>query len=234
MMAATTSKKMTLLELLMTEGLIDQDQHDRIKEEYDRSKRSVIRILQDTGVLSEDLRIDFLHRQTKTPVVSLENVTPRADVVGYMTRDMCRLHHVVPIRREGSSVLLAMEDPTDMALLADLEKVFEANIRPVLATSDEIRDTIERLPEVENAITAPPKVESTLHKLLSSLSLTILAFTPMILSFYFININPYGREWYTNLGFTQFETGLVFLISWGSWAALAYFINDLIFGFTKE
>ncbi|MCC5875131.1 MAG: hypothetical protein JJU11_02825 [Candidatus Sumerlaeia bacterium] len=233
-MATTTSTRSSLIDRLQTEGLIDQEQKDRILEEYDRSKRSVIRILQDTGVLSEDLRIDFLHRQYKTPVVKLDNVTPRSDVVGFMTRDMCRLHHVVPIRRDGSSVLIAMEDPTDMALLADLEKVFDANIKPVLATSDEISDTIERLPEVETAITAPPKVESTGHKLLSTFSLVLLAFTPMILSFYFININAYGREWYASLGFSQFETGLVFLISWGSWAAIAYFINDLIFGVSNE
>lgn len=229
-MAVTSSQRMSLADLLFTEGLIDKSQRDQAIEEYDRSKRSLIRILHDMGALSEDHRIDFLHRKYECPVVNLKDVTPRPEVAGFLSPEMCRLHHVVPIRKEGGAVLIAMEDPTDVNLVADLEKVFSATVKPVLATVDEIIGTIDRLPMTDTAARGEDDEPTGLHKLASTLTLVLLAFTPMIASFYYIMISPQGQEWYASFGLTQFETGLVFMISWGSWAAIAYFINDLLFG----
>lgn len=230
-MAVTSPQRMSLADLLFTEGLIDESQRDQAIEEYDRSKRSLIRILHDMGALSEDHRIEFLHRKYACPVVKLDDVTPRADVTGFLSPEMCRLHHVVPIRREAGAVLMAMEDPTDMALIGDLEKVFSATIKPVLATVDEILETIDRLPQGQTMEAAGRADEpSGLRKLVSSLFLVVLAFTPMIVSYYYIMVNAAGQEWYASFGLTRFETGLVFMIAWGSWAAIAYFINDLLFG----
>jgi hypothetical protein len=225
---------MSLADFLLAEGVISREQRDRALEESDAKKVPVLRVLQEMGALSDADRIKVLHRKANIPVVSLEDVVPRPEVAGFISRDICRHHRVVPVRKESGGIMVAMEDPTDIDLIADLEKVFGTTVRPVLAPLSDIMETIDRLPESGAPTYAEPEARSWTKGLLSTVSLIILAFGPIVGSFYFININEFGREWYASYGFTNFETGLVFLIAWGCWASLAYFLNDLIFGTPKE
>lgn len=230
-MSVTTSPRLTLADSLLKEGTISRSQYERAVQEYEQTKRSLVRILTDMGALNDDARMKVLQKNFNYEVVRLKDVVPRADVVGFVSRDLCRRHHLVPLRIEENSVLVAMEDPSDVRVIEDVEKLFGRNVKVVLASSDEILETVERLPELSHggAMTSEAP-HGTGYKVIASLSLLALALIPMALSYYFIFYTATGADWYAGFQFETFETMLVLMIAWGSWAAIAYFFNDLIFG----
>jgi hypothetical protein len=232
-MAATTaisSARITLADSLLKEGLIDRDQYEQALAEYDRTKRSLVGILMDMGAMTDQSRVEFLARKTQCEVVKLKDVVPSYDVAGYISREMCRRQHLVPLRLDNNRVVIAMQDPSDLRTISDLERLFGTSIRPVLASGAEINETIERLPE-EGRAPKPATIEvGTGQKLLSTLSLLMLTLVPMGISYWYIFHNPAGQEWYAGFEFEVFETALVLMVAWGSWASISYFINDLFFG----
>lgn len=233
-MAASTSgilRKPSIVEFLLKDGLISQDQHDRALQEHEATKRSFVRILADMGALSEDARLDLLSRQTGAKVVSLDKVVPNAEVATVLTRSICRKAGIVPLRMdESGAIILAMEDPSDVRTIADIEKLYNHPIKPVLARRKEILETIERMPE---GVVLATEDETLGHRLMNHLTLTLLCFGPMAAFFYFIGYTNVGRDWYAGFQFEAFESILFFVVVWGSWAAMSYFINDLLFGKPK-
>ncbi len=229
-MAVATPPRMTLADILLKEGVISDEQHERALLEYDRTKRSIVRILTEMGVLPEDTRINILRRRLNCELVKLRDVIPSAEVSGYVTKDMCRRLHAVPLRLTDGTVLVAMEDPTDMRAIQDLERVYGTSVRAVLASSSDIEETIERFPEVVEPEAGGRTDRGIGYKLTATLSLALLVFGPMMGFLYFISRSKVGLEWYSSFGFGTFENVLVFLVVWGSWAAIGYFLNDLLFG----
>lgn len=231
-MAVATPPRMTLADILLKEGIINRDQHSRAVQEYDRTNRSLVRILSDMEVLPDDLRLKILRKTFDCELVNLDGVTPSPEVARYVTREVCQRAHAVPLRIVDGTVLLAMEDPTDMRTLQDFERLFSRSVKPVLSSSRDIADAIERLPQSSDAnrVFAGEEKETLGHKLAATITLAVMVFGPMLSFMYYISRTATGSEWYGSFELSTFENALVFLIVWGCWASIAYFITDLIFG----
>lgn len=232
-MAAISTPRMSLADALLKEGVIDRDQHDRALKEYDRTKTSLIRILTEMGAINDHTRLEILRRSTDCDMINLENVVPSADVATHLTREQCRRMHLVPLRIDGNSVCVAMEDPTDLRALETIEKVFGKPAKPLLATSKQIFETIEKLPASDNSRDAVQLPRSWGYKLMSFLALLFFALAPMAIFYATVVLTNSGRKWYNGLGMSEFENALFFMVVWGSWAGIAYFLHDLIFGQKK-
>lgn len=229
-MATAAMKKETLADILLRDGFITQEQHDEALQQHGFTKRSLVRILSDMGAIDEDTRLRILRQRCSCDAVDLTDFTPEYSVVGRMTRKQCRRYHVVPLRRQGDAVVVAMEDPTDVRLLGDLEKIFGSPVKPVLAKSKSIADTIERLPELEDQTGVGPIIEPSVGwKISRRITLPLLVFLPLVFFYYVIVGTEAGKTWYGGLGLGTFEEILFFVVGWGSWAAIAYFLDDLIF-----
>jgi len=231
--STSSAARITLADSMLKEGLISREQYDQAIDEYNRSKRSLVGILTDMGALNDQKRIEFLARKTQCEIVRLKDVVPSMEVAGFMTRDLCRRQHLVPLRIDANRVVIAMQDPTDLRLISDLERLFGRSIKPVLAGSQEILDTIERLPLDNRPAVAGLEIGLG-YKLVSTFTLLLLTLAPMAASWWYVFQSPKGQEWYGAFSFTTFETALLLMVVWGSWAAISYFINDLIFGQSAE
>ncbi|MBI1290945.1 hypothetical protein GC173_06830 [bacterium] len=233
--SASSAARITLADSMLKEGIISREQYERAIDEYNRSKRSLVGILTDMGALSDQKRLEFLARKTQCEIVKLKDVVPSLDVAGFMTRELCRRQHLVPLRIDANRVVIAMQDPTDLRLISDLERLFGRNIKPVLASSAEILDTVERLPLENRTAATAPTIEIGLgYKLVSTFTLLLLTLAPMAGSWWYVFKYDKGQEWYSSFSFSTFETALLLMVVWGSWAAISYFINDLIFGQSAE
>lgn len=229
-MAIASPHRMSLADVLLKEKIINKDQYRRALEEYDRTRRSLVRILTDMEVLTEDLRMDILRKHTDCELVHLKDVVPSAEVAGYVTKETCQHAHAVPLRIDEAGVIVAMEDPTDIRTLGDFEKIFGLGVRPVLARSDEIAETIERLPEAMTGGAAPAEPEASLgYRIFSTVMLMVIVFVPLIFFYYFVNRTSQGAEWFGSFALNKFEIVLLYVVTWSSWAAVGYFIHDLLF-----
>jgi type IV pilus assembly protein PilB len=57
---------------------------------------------------------------------------------------LIRKYEVVPVKRTGNSLEVAMSDPTDLNIISDLQFAFGLTIKPVLALESEIKAFIQQ------------------------------------------------------------------------------------------
>lgn len=236
-MPTAAAPKGSLADVLLAEGAINQSDYEKAIKEYERSRRSLVRIFQEMGLITERKRLELLQRTMDVKVVNLRDYTPSSDVYGYISREVCRKRMAVPLRFEEGEVVVAMEDPSDIRTTSDLEKLFGRGVKAVLATETDIKECIEKLPDegISSLSGEVAKLDSkTGHRVASTLTLMLLVFAPTLTFYYWISQTATGQEWYQGFGFTTFENVLAFVVVWGSWAAVAYMINDLLFGESEK
>lgn len=131
------------------------------------------------GYLDEERLLGFLAESLNLLRVDLKwRAIPRA-VLELVPEDKAREYHVIPVDREvlhGTSyLLLATCDPTNLTNLDDLAFLTGCEIRPALASEEEIRAAIERCygGKLEPPVPSAPVPDSTpvdeqdkFHKLL--------------------------------------------------------------------
>jgi hypothetical protein len=86
-------------------------------------------------VMSEILRIPYINL--------FEPAIPEA-VLKLIKGDIAKKHHVVPVRKEGSTLTLAMFDPLDIEAMDEIRFITGLSIKPSLAMGSEIRDAIRK------------------------------------------------------------------------------------------
>ncbi len=64
------------------------------------------------------------------------------DLIGNLPINYAKQNEVLPLRREGNHILVAIADPTNFYALDDLRILFGADIRPMIASSYEIVNAI--------------------------------------------------------------------------------------------
>jgi type IV pilus assembly protein PilB len=61
-----------------------------------------------------------------------------------ISASLCRRHSLLPIRREGGTLIVAMADPNDILALDDVSAATRLRIRPVLADAKDLASAIDR------------------------------------------------------------------------------------------
>ncbi|GAA4749552.1 hypothetical protein GCM10025783_22340 [Amnibacterium soli] len=61
-----------------------------------------------------------------------------------ISANLCRRHHLLPIGREGGTLIVAMADPNDILALDDVSAATRLRIRPVLVDPKDLSTVIDR------------------------------------------------------------------------------------------
>lgn len=219
----------SVAERLLAEKLITEDALQSASEEAAKGDRPLLAILVEQGALSENDKLRFLNRSLGIPVVSLRDIMPRPEVSGFISAERCMKHRLVPLRIEGGKLLAAMEDPTDIAALTALQTAASMDVKPVLASGTDINLAISRTPDLE-AMEGKPRRKSS--SAVQKATLLVLTFIPAMAFYIAIFLNPSKEGFIAELD--GFGRVLFLIITWGSWASIAYFITDMVFGKPKR
>jgi type IV pilus assembly protein PilB len=131
-------------ELLVREKLISLQQLRQAQEEQNRSGQALGYTLQKLGFLSDTEITNFLSQQYRVPTINLEEYEIDADILKLVAREQCEKHKVLPVSRAGSSLVVAMADPTNLNAIDDLKFLTGFNVEPVIASEAAILAAIER------------------------------------------------------------------------------------------
>ena len=131
-------------ELLVREKLISLQQLRQAQDEQNRSGQALGYTLQKLGFLSDTEITNFLSQQYRVPTINLEEYEIDADIVKLVQKEQCERHKVLPVSRAGSSLVVAMADPTNLNAIDDLKFLTGFNIEPVIASEAAILAAIER------------------------------------------------------------------------------------------
>jgi type IV pilus assembly protein PilB len=99
------------------------------------------------GFLSEDKLLDVLAHQLSLPKINLNRSTIRVDALAMVKEDICKKYCLVPVVKKMktpmTSLLIAMNDPTDIEAIGTVEFAGNCRVAIALAPEREIRRVIQ-------------------------------------------------------------------------------------------
>jgi len=131
-------------EQLIHEGLVSREQLSKALDDARANGNRVGFSLVKLGFLGEQDLVRALARQHRIPAVDLERVKLDPKILKLVPTDIAIKHQVLPLRRVGRTLTVAMANPTDLGVLDDLKFVTRLDIEPVIAGDFSLRKIIEK------------------------------------------------------------------------------------------
>ncbi|ATW23987.1 GspE/PulE family protein [Candidatus Formimonas warabiya] len=103
------------------------------------------RVLVNLGYVSEQDIANVLEVQLGITQIKLGNILLLPDTIKLVPDNLIRQHRIVPIKKEGNKLTVAMVDPLNVVILDDLQIATGCIIEPVLATEREIESAVQKL-----------------------------------------------------------------------------------------
>jgi hypothetical protein len=131
-------------ERLVRSGLISADQL-AIASAHQRDHGGLLAvILVQFGAVSEGDLADRLHREYRVPLIELSSVEPTAEALQRVPLATAREHAILPIGLSGSTLTVAIADPSNVDGLAAVKFRSGCELRVTLAPARSLLQAIDR------------------------------------------------------------------------------------------
>jgi len=128
----------------LREGLVTQEQLNKALAEQRHNGTRVGYNLVKLGYVKETDLTRMLARQHKMPAVDLTKFTVDPRIAKLIPGELALKHSVLPLKRDGRTLTVAMSDPASMSVLDDIKFITRLDIFPVIAGEFTLRNAIEK------------------------------------------------------------------------------------------
>ncbi len=131
-------------EILVKDSLISADQ---LKQALDYQKKNGGRLgtcLVKLGLVSDDDITAVLSRQYGVPSINLKFYEVDPSVIKLVPQETAIRYQIVPLSRVGSTLTIAMTDPTNVFAMDDIKFMTGFNVEPVVASETAISEAIHK------------------------------------------------------------------------------------------
>jgi type IV pilus assembly protein PilB len=137
-------------DLLVREGVITKDQLEKALQEQRQNGTRVGYNLVKLGFVQEIELTKVLARQYKMPAVDLSKFEVDPKIVKLIPADLAIKNLVLPLKRDGRTLTVAMADPTNFSVIDDLKFITRYDIFPVIAGEFTLRNALEKIYESDD------------------------------------------------------------------------------------
>ncbi|OGP61284.1 MAG: type II secretion system protein GspE [Deltaproteobacteria bacterium RBG_13_61_14] len=138
-------------ELLVRDNLITPVQLQQALEEQKRHGGRLGANLTRMGFIKEEELTEFLSKQYGVPSINLSEFEIEDQVVRLIPEEVAQKHQVIAINRAGSTLIVAMADPSNIFAIDDIKFLTGYNIEVVVAPENAIKEAIDRYYSQSNA-----------------------------------------------------------------------------------
>ena len=131
-------------ELLVRENLITLSQLKDAQNEQRQTGERLAYTLTKLGFIGEKDLTSFLSKQYGVPAIDLSEYEIDETIIKLIPKDVAKQHQVIPINRAGSSLIVAMSDPSNIYAIDDIKFLTGYNVEVVVASEDALKDAIGR------------------------------------------------------------------------------------------
>ena len=131
-------------ELLVREKLITADQLKKAIEEQRSSGGRLGYNLAKMGYVNEKDLTTFLSKQYGIPAVDLNTTEIDPEVIKLIPENVANKYQVIPISRTGSTLVMAMADPSNIFAIDDIKFLTGYNVESMVASEVAIKAAIEK------------------------------------------------------------------------------------------
>jgi len=133
-----------IADMLLKMGLLTKAQYDQAALEQKSSNEPLSAILVRLGMVTENVAMQFMSRQFNVPAMDLNNFQVEPAVIKLIRPDIANKFMVIPIKRLGRALTLAMIDPSDIFALEDIKFLTGLDVKPVVAGYSAIKKLLEQ------------------------------------------------------------------------------------------
>ena len=141
-----TAVRREIGDLLVDNGVITQEDLDSVREEHSKTGDSIVDILSKKGLANESQLQNALELEYGVNFVTLCKAKTRPDdsAVKLLSEEFMRSNKVVGISHLGDRLTLAMVDPSDSAVLAEVQnKLAAVHIKSVVCVEDDLEEFLD-------------------------------------------------------------------------------------------
>ena len=149
-MATISLGSLQIGELLLREGLISREDLDLALQQQKETGTRLGFALVTSGALSEADLTRVLSMQYRVPAVELSETEIDPKILKLVPADFASKHLILPLRRVGRTLTVAMANPTDLSVIDDLKFVTRFDVDAVVAGEYTLRKAIDRYYEISN------------------------------------------------------------------------------------
>ena len=131
-----------LLDLVVSNGVIDQDQSEAIREESQSSGKQTRQILIDDGYIQEDDLLAMMASYQGCDTVDLSEVTFDTEVLHAVPANVARMYNLIPIAATAGTITLAVSNLVPPEVMDELMFVLTKDVQFVMAREKEVRDRV--------------------------------------------------------------------------------------------
>ncbi|HCP46156.1 MAG TPA: type II secretion system protein GspE, partial [Deltaproteobacteria bacterium] len=131
-------------ELLLREKLITPLQLQQAIEEQKNAGGRLGYQLTKMGFIEENELTAFLSKQYGVPSIDLNEFDIEPDIIKLIPKEVVLKHQIVPVNRTGSTLIVAMADPSNIFAIDDIKFLTGYNVEVVVASEQAIEGAVEK------------------------------------------------------------------------------------------
>jgi len=133
-------------ELLVANNLISREHLARALEEQKDSSGQLRlgTILIKNDFISETDLTSFLSKQYGVPSINLAELEVDAAVIKIIPADIAQKYQIIPVNRAGSTLIVAMSDPSNIFAVDDIKFMTGYNVEVVVASEASLKAAIDK------------------------------------------------------------------------------------------
>ena len=133
-------------DLLVVNNLITREHLARSLEQQKESSGQLRlgTILISNGFISEHDLTDFLSKQYGVPSINLAELEVDSAVIKIIPGDVAQKYQIIPVNRAGSTLIVAMSDPSNIFAVDDIKFMTGYNVEVVVASEAALKAAIDR------------------------------------------------------------------------------------------
>jgi len=140
-----------LIDLAISNGVIDTQQSDELREEQQRSGNTIRKILIDNGYVSEEDLLGMMASYQGCDVINLEIASFDPDVIDSVPGSVARMYNVMPVSSTSGTVTLATPNLVDPHVMDELMFVLTKDVQFAFAKENDILERIREAYGEESA-----------------------------------------------------------------------------------
>lgn len=131
-----------LLDLVVSNGVIDQRQADELREEQAASGKTMRQLIIDDGILAEDDLLGMMAAYQGCEVVDLTSFTIDPDVIQCIPANVARMYSVLPISQTTGTITVATCNLLEPQVMDELMFVLSKDVQFAMVREQDIQTRI--------------------------------------------------------------------------------------------
>ncbi len=140
-------EKIRLGDLLISQGLLTEEQLKLALETQKRSGRKLGRVFIESGFVTEEGIAKALARQLRAPFVDLRTLTPKPDLIKLLPEASARRFRalVLDIDRDIDMLMVGFADPTDLAAFDEVTRIVRREVLLTVVMESQMMAMMDRV-----------------------------------------------------------------------------------------